>query len=172
MESKDYLEEKESKVIPLSEAARDYIREEHGGVVMQVNKNSVLFCNEKGVQAIFMEDLITDMNKKKGEYDLETKETKLYPMCVLCKKECENEFGNNPHPLRDEGKCCFVCNKNRVIPSRLIIIEIKNIMEKVKKREREMHSKSLDEQKKILAQNSIQVQEEVLPLFKKLKAYQ
>lgn len=30
--------------------------------------------------------------------------------CVLCDKELENEYGNNPWPLADHGRCCDDCN--------------------------------------------------------------
>lgn len=30
--------------------------------------------------------------------------------CVLCGKELENEYGNNPWPLADHGRCCDDCN--------------------------------------------------------------
>lgn len=30
--------------------------------------------------------------------------------CVLCGKDLENEYGNNPWPLAEEGVCCDECN--------------------------------------------------------------
>lgn len=30
--------------------------------------------------------------------------------CVICKREIEGEWGNNPWPLAEEGECCNVCN--------------------------------------------------------------
>jgi hypothetical protein len=40
--------------------------------------------------------------------------------CVLCKKDIENEHGNNPQPLSSSGKCCINCNID-VIVARLEI---------------------------------------------------
>lgn len=40
------------------------------------------------------------------------------PICCLCGKECENEYGNNPYPVASEGKCCNDCNATKVIPAR------------------------------------------------------
>jgi hypothetical protein len=40
------------------------------------------------------------------------------PKCVLCGKECENKWGNNPQPLKS-GKCCNKCNSTKVIPARI-----------------------------------------------------
>ena len=93
------------------------------------------------------------------------------PLCILCNKKCENKFGNNPAPLRDDGRCCKRCNRNRVIPGRLLVVQINNIMEKVKKREKEAENKTDDERHKVLQMNSIIVQEKVMPLLTKLKGY-
>lgn len=66
------------------------------------------------------------------------------PTCVLCGKTCECPYGNNPAPLRpeklviqrqikqgdknwifikpesdDNGRCCNVCNAEKVIPARI-----------------------------------------------------
>ena len=30
--------------------------------------------------------------------------------CVLCGCDCEDEWGNNPYPLSEEGRCCNNCN--------------------------------------------------------------
>ncbi len=38
--------------------------------------------------------------------------------CVICKNIWYG-FGNNPSPIKDNGKCCDSCNFNIVIPSRL-----------------------------------------------------
>ena len=38
--------------------------------------------------------------------------------CVLCGRECEG-YGNNPRPLKHEGRCCNECNSTKVIPARL-----------------------------------------------------
>jgi hypothetical protein len=56
----------------------------------------------------------------------ETKETPTNPICMFCKKECENEFGNNPYPLAPKrvcekglSRCCGDCNRKEVIPARI-----------------------------------------------------
>ena len=41
--------------------------------------------------------------------------------CCICKKEFER-FGNNPHPVKESGRCCDECNKKHVIPTRIKII--------------------------------------------------
>lgn len=38
--------------------------------------------------------------------------------CCICGKEF-NGFGNNPWPVKMEGKCCDECNGAHVIPARL-----------------------------------------------------
>lgn len=43
------------------------------------------------------------------------------PVCCICGKECENEYGNNPYPLftgKDE-RCCDKCNDSYVLYARL-----------------------------------------------------
>ena len=59
-----------------------------------------------------------------------TKEEELTKDCVLCGLEIPPEFdpktgepfwfgGHNPRPLKNEGRCCDVCNHTKVIPARL-----------------------------------------------------
>jgi len=43
--------------------------------------------------------------------------------CVICKKEFIG-FGNNPYPIKDDGRCCDNCNK-RVIIERIIKLQEK-----------------------------------------------
>lgn len=38
--------------------------------------------------------------------------------CCLC-GEYFDEFGNNPWPLSNEGRCCDLCNWEKVIPARV-----------------------------------------------------
>jgi hypothetical protein len=45
-----------------------------------------------------------------------TKKSK--PICCICDKSCECDFGNNPAPLAQEGRCCNECNK-KVIEARI-----------------------------------------------------
>ena len=42
--------------------------------------------------------------------------------CVLCGGICEL-YGNNPHPLANDGLCCDDCNLNKVVPARLAWME-------------------------------------------------
>jgi hypothetical protein len=39
--------------------------------------------------------------------------------CSICKKEIDDEWGNNPYPVTQEGECCDKCNDSVVIPARL-----------------------------------------------------
>lgn len=43
------------------------------------------------------------------------------PICCLCGKECENEYGNNPYPIDKDKthRCCNKCNLEKVIPRRI-----------------------------------------------------
>lgn len=43
--------------------------------------------------------------------------------CCICGKQCENQWGNNPWPLKekDTDRCCNECNENYVIPARIIL---------------------------------------------------
>lgn len=44
------------------------------------------------------------------------------PICCICGKECENEWGNNPWPINNDenARCCNKCNDEIVIPQRII----------------------------------------------------
>lgn len=42
--------------------------------------------------------------------------------CCFCKKIIEDGFGNNTSPLRVTGRCCDECNKNVVIPYRILML--------------------------------------------------
>lgn len=48
-------------------------------------------------------------------------EEKKKPICCICGKECENEWGNNPYPLYkgEKDRCCNVCNDLHVVPARI-----------------------------------------------------
>lgn len=40
--------------------------------------------------------------------------------CVICYRMiCDDVFGNNPAPVKDEGDCCSKCNREVVVPARL-----------------------------------------------------
>ena len=38
--------------------------------------------------------------------------------CVLCTKSIQGQYGNNPYPLSNTGKCCDSCNL-KVIMARM-----------------------------------------------------
>tara|TARA_R100000664_G_C2741683_1_gene130060 strand:- start:19 stop:357 length:339 start_codon:yes stop_codon:yes gene_type:complete len=66
-----------------------------------------------------------DYNNLKEENEKLKEEDVIPPLsnviCVLCSRECENEYGNNAQPLV-EGRCCDVCNEKKVIPMRVLQI--------------------------------------------------
>lgn len=39
-------------------------------------------------------------------------------VCVLCGTEI-TDYGNNPDPVAQNGRCCDHCNSTKVIPARL-----------------------------------------------------
>lgn len=39
--------------------------------------------------------------------------------CCIC-GETVTEWGNNPWPIKDHGKCCNRCNNEKVIPTRIM----------------------------------------------------
>ena len=39
-------------------------------------------------------------------------------ICCICGKEFEG-YGNNPDPVKKEGRCCDECNQKVVIPKRM-----------------------------------------------------
>ena len=41
--------------------------------------------------------------------------------CCICGKEVD-EYGNNPQPVREKGKCCEKCNSNVVVPARILAV--------------------------------------------------
>ena len=45
---------------------------------------------------------------------------KTIPKCCICGKKLlgEDEFGNNPEPVKSKGRCCNACNWMYVIPAR------------------------------------------------------
>ena len=46
-------------------------------------------------------------------------------VCVLCGDICECDYGNNPYPLSDTGRCCNNCNKS-VIQARVVYTHMKD----------------------------------------------
>ena len=47
--------------------------------------------------------------------------------CCICGKRFKG-YGNNPYPIKKEGKCCDECNK-KVIEERLFMEKIDKIMD-------------------------------------------
>lgn len=41
--------------------------------------------------------------------------------CCLCKRQ-KYGFGNNPAPVKEEGRCCDECNSKKVIPARMMMM--------------------------------------------------
>ena len=39
--------------------------------------------------------------------------------CCICEYEIEG-YGNNPDPVREDGRCCDKCNAEKVIPARIM----------------------------------------------------
>lgn len=50
-------------------------------------------------------------------------------LCILCDGEITN-YGNNPWPLTENGRCCDECNAHKVIPARLELVRTNNKEEK------------------------------------------
>lgn len=44
--------------------------------------------------------------------------------CCICGYDYE-EFGHNPEPLKNNGRCCYWCNMNIVLPLRVRLTYIK-----------------------------------------------
>jgi hypothetical protein len=42
--------------------------------------------------------------------------------CVLCNTLILGEWGNNPDPVSAYGQCCDSCNREFVIPMRLVYL--------------------------------------------------
>ena len=39
--------------------------------------------------------------------------------CCICGNKLDDEYGNNPYPVKETGRCCNACNATCVIPARL-----------------------------------------------------
>lgn len=39
--------------------------------------------------------------------------------CCICGKQVDNDYGNNPIPVKPNGRCCDACNIDYVIPARI-----------------------------------------------------
>ena len=62
--------------------------------------------------------------------------TRLKFNCCLCGVIAVG-YGNNPQPIKKEGRCCDECNADQVIPARLELMKIKS---KYGKNEKHIHS--------------------------------
>jgi hypothetical protein len=60
---------------------------------------------------------IAYMKQQKAKAKETSKKYKPYK-CCLCKKQ-KYGFGNNPAPLKEEGRCCDECNAYQVVPARV-----------------------------------------------------
>ena len=58
-----------------------------------------------------------------GEKLNESKEDKF--VCCICGEESEG-YGNNPEPVKHDGKCCDACNRKFVIPARIEALNIED----------------------------------------------
>lgn len=59
------------------------------------------------------------MDTKKVEYtDYRVVGDILEKTCCICGKEFSG-YGNNPDPVKKQGRCCDECNNKKVIPARL-----------------------------------------------------
>lgn len=43
-------------------------------------------------------------------------------VCCICGEEI-NGYGNNPYPVKEDGRCCDKCNATKVIPARLGVLQ-------------------------------------------------
>ena len=62
--------------------------------------------------------------------------TRLKFNCCLCEVIAVG-YGNNPQPIKKEGRCCDECNADQVIPARF---ELTKIMMKYGKNEEHLHN--------------------------------
>lgn len=42
-------------------------------------------------------------------------------ICIICCKEEDRDYGNNPWPISEKGDCCETCNRKVVIPARDVL---------------------------------------------------
>lgn len=47
--------------------------------------------------------------------------------CCICGNPILDKFGNNPYPVKAEGRCCDECNWEYVIPARIINLRRKEM---------------------------------------------
>jgi len=63
-------------------------------------------------EEILMERFVSDKSDVKSWFEAK---------CCLCGSKLDG-YGNNPSPLKEEGKCCDDCNTYKVIPSRISML--------------------------------------------------
>ena len=44
--------------------------------------------------------------------------------CCICGRILV-DYGNNPHPVKENGECCNFCNLTKVVPARLQFLKIR-----------------------------------------------
>ena len=83
---------------------------------------------EKGIKRLDKSDYQAEtgyLNEKIYQITLElqrlkrTNKVEMYK-CVIC-GETNEGYGNNPDPVKKEGRCCNDCDNNKVIPARIIL---------------------------------------------------
>jgi hypothetical protein len=63
-------------------------------------------------------------NNKNTEGDANLcKNNDLFPKCVICMELCENKYGNNPQPIKENGSCCDKCDISKVTPARMLLLQ-------------------------------------------------
>ena len=67
-------------------------------------------------QQSFLSQLYMEQQKQRSKEN--TAKYKPYK-CCLCNRQ-KYGFGNNPAPVKEEGRCCDECNSKKVIPARMM----------------------------------------------------
>lgn len=70
--------------------------------------------------AISLDEMISDVKQLKRNMNTEDSNDKWFT-CCFCGKLCKG-YGNNPAPLKDEGRCCDDCNASIVVPERIKLL--------------------------------------------------
>lgn len=59
--------------------------------------------------------------------------------CCICGKQCENQWGNNPRPLKTKGtgRRCNICNEKYVLLARSIMVtDIEEVIKYIEKKKK------------------------------------
>lgn len=83
--------------------------------------------HKKAVDGVRYADAIAEVNAIVQHIETSIN-TVLNNVCCMCGKELKN-FGNNPYPISDEGRCCDECN-NKVIMARIAALNKGNKKER------------------------------------------